>query len=80
MCFEIKLNWVEDKMPLLKDIDVQSLSGGKKHINQDDIINNNKNQGVSEYVWYNYRAKAINQITTKNIFQYQHQQFNLFIV
>jgi hypothetical protein len=22
--------------------------------------NNNKNQGVSEYVWYNYRAKAIN--------------------
>lgn len=29
MCFEIKLDWVEDKIPLLKEVDVQRLSGGK---------------------------------------------------
>lgn len=27
MCFEIKLDWVEDKLPLLKEIDVKRLSG-----------------------------------------------------
>jgi hypothetical protein len=28
MSFEIKLSWVEDKMPLLKEVDVKRLSGG----------------------------------------------------
>ena len=30
MCFEVELEWVEDKLPLLKEIDVMRLCGVKK--------------------------------------------------
>ena len=28
MAFEIKLSWVEDKIPLLKEVDIKKMSGG----------------------------------------------------
>ena len=36
MSFEIKLSWIEDKLPLLKEIDVNRLSGLKK-IDKEEI-------------------------------------------
>jgi hypothetical protein len=30
MCFEIKLEWIESKMPMLKEVDVNRLSAIKK--------------------------------------------------